>query len=364
MCDTSPFSSSPVLDALAASVVAEDTAPDAAVAWGRLRADGTWRVARGGSRRLFDLASVTKSFTAVAAALSGMGSATRLGLHLPELSTSASGDASLAHLLSHRAGLEAHLELFAPLRGGTLVDPGAALRQAANARRPECAGIRPLEGFPVVYSDLGYLLAGAALARHVGTLDAGAAIEELLLQPLGLGAELGTARSLGPLADYAITETTTWRSPDPLRGIVHDENAFALTGRGGSGHAGLFGTAAAVVRFGLAVLQLLRGGGPLATGGPPPTWLVEPRPGSTWRAGFDGKSATGSSAGASASAASFGHLGFTGTSLWIDPVRSVVTCLTCNRVAPSRDRLPASGGIRATRPRVHDALFRIADEQA
>lgn len=345
MCDTCD------LDQLAASVVEEDTAPVAAVGWACVRADGSIRVESGGAtRRLFDLASVSKPFTAVALARSGLDRRRALGEILPELADTASAPASIEHLLSHRAGLEAHLELFAPLReGAPCIDPRAALRIAADARRADCTGPIPIEGFDAVYSDLGYILAGEALARHLQVADAGAAVERLLVSPLALEGQLGTVRTLGGDAAYVPTETTSWRSPEPLCGIVHDENAWALSGLGGSGHAGLFGTVGALLAFGLDVLRSA------------PGWLTRPRAGSSWRAGFDGKSEHGSSAGSFASPSSYGHLGFTGTSLWIDPARRLVTCLLCNRVAPSRHRIPAAGGIKTTRPRVHEALFRAAD---
>src|SRR6185312_6796422 len=81
--------------------------------------------------------------------------------------------------------------------------------------------------------------------------------------------------------------------------------------------------------------------------------LVRERPGGTLRAGFDGKSAEGSSAGERMGARAFGHLGFTGTSLWIDPDAAVVVVLLTNRVHPTRENV----AIRAERPRVHDALY-------
>jgi CubicO group peptidase (beta-lactamase class C family) len=118
----------------------------------------------------------------------------------------------------------------------------------------------------------------------------------------------------------------------------------------------MFGTARAVAAFGCAVLDALQGRRS-ALGMEPRevAWLVAPRAGGTLRAGFDGKSPDGSSAGERASGEAFGHLGFTGTSLWIDPVagaRAVVVLLT-NRVCPTRDHVL----IRAARPLVHDALF-------
>ena len=80
-----------------------------------------------------------------------------------------------------------------------------------------------------------------------------------------------------------------------------------------------------------------------------------PDPGGTLRAGFDGKSPEGSSAGTRASSQAFGHLGFTGTSLWCDPEPMRVAVLLSNRVYPTRE----NARIRAARPRVHDALFGV-----
>ena len=74
------------------------------------------------------------------------------------------------------------------------------------------------------------------------------------------------------------------------------------------------------------------------------------------RAGFDGKSESGSSAGDRAGPRTFGHLGFTGTSLWIDPDADAVVVVLTNRVHPTRENV----AIRAARPAVHDALFALA----
>jgi CubicO group peptidase (beta-lactamase class C family) len=116
----------------------------------------------------------------------------------------------------------------------------------------------------------------------------------------------------------------------------------------------MFGTVNAVLRFAAAALDALEGEGPLAGG--ELGWLVAPRPGGTLRAGFDGKSESGSSAGERAGPRTFGHLGFTGTSLWIDPDRGIAVALLTNRVHPTRENVK----IREARPRVHDALFESA----
>jgi CubicO group peptidase (beta-lactamase class C family) len=230
------------------------------------------------------------------------------------------------------------------------VDRAAALREAADARRADVQGEPPPEGFPPLYSDLGYVLAGEALARAAGARDAGEAIARLVLAPLGLAARAGTIRELaaaGVTGPFAPTETVAWRG-GPVVGAVHDENAWALTGTGGSGHAGIFATIDAVLAFGAAVLD--------AFDDPHLAWLFAERPGGTLRAGFDGKSAEGSSAGARMGPRSVGHLGFTGTSLWVDPDARVVVAMLTNRVCPSRENL----AIRTARPWVHDALFERA----
>jgi serine-type D-Ala-D-Ala carboxypeptidase len=344
-----------VADAIVSGGIAPLAAAGCAVRTGR-----TWRTEQGGAvGTLFDLASLTKPMSAVAVARAGIDIAAPLRTFCPELATTASADVSMELLLSHRAGLAAHVALFAPLLEGGTVDPRAAIAIAADARRDDARGDIPLAGFPPVYSDVGYLLAGEALARATKQADAGGAIAKLVVEPLGLGGELGTARELEArgidvVRDAAPTEDVPWRG-GVVRGRVHDENAWAITGAGGSGHAGMFGTVNAVVQFGCAVLDALESkSAPLSAGtGDGLSWLVTPRPGGTLRAGFDGKSADGSSAGTLAGAWAFGHLGFTGTSLWIDPEARIVVALLTNRVHPTREHV----AIRAARPRAHDALF-------
>jgi serine-type D-Ala-D-Ala carboxypeptidase len=309
----------------------------------------------GSTRTFFDLASLTKPMTAVSIARSSLDRHARLGSILPELADSASAAAPIELLLAHRAGLEAHVQLW--LREN--MQSAQMLREAANSRRSDAAGEIPDEGFAPVYSDLGYMLAGAALARHEKTIDAGEAIERLVVRPLGLEKNLGTARLLENhgvdlIAEAAPTEDAPWRG-GVVRGRVHDENAWALTGAGGSGHAGMFGTIDAVLKFGLVVLLDLDRREPVLRG-ENLEWLVRERQGGTLRAGFDGKSTTGSSAGSIAGPHAFGHLGFTGTSLWIDPDAGAVVALLTNRVHPTRENT----AIRDARPWAHDALFSAA----
>ncbi len=217
-------------------------------------------------RTIFDLASVSKPVVACAllrlASRGVIDLQQRLGDVLPEARGSRSEHARLELLLSHRAGLEAHRSLFAPIFAGRALWRAGALRCAADARRPECHGDE-LGEFPPVYSDLGYLLVGAAI-EHVTGAPLDETIEREVSEPLGL--ELGSARQLRRRRrsfddDVAPTEFVRARG-GCVRGVVHDENAWALSGHGCCGHAGVFGTVSDVLGFGRAVLEALGGQSP------------------------------------------------------------------------------------------------------
>jgi CubicO group peptidase (beta-lactamase class C family) len=311
------------------------------------------------ARVFFDLASITKSFVAVTLArlvqLGRLDFDTPLRDLLPEARASVTGSASVLLLLAHRAGLEAHRTLFAPLLSGLPFERGMAVREALNGRRRECGAPAPASGHPPVYSDLGFALLGLALER-LEQLPLDEIVEREVCGPLGLS--VGSARRLrARYLDFGArcmpTETVPFRGGE-VHGVVHDENAWALSGHGLSGHAGLFGTADSVARFGAALLEARAGRSAwlhAKTFAP----LLEERPGGTLRAGFDGKSADQSSAGRLAGGRSFGHLGFTGTSFWCDPDQSRVLVLLTNRVCPTRN----NPKIRAARPAVNDALYAL-----
>jgi CubicO group peptidase (beta-lactamase class C family) len=228
-----------------------------------------------------------------------------------------------------------------------------ALTTAADARREGCDGEPPPEGFPPVYSDLGYLLFGAAIAARCGA-ELDAILEREVVAPLGLC--VGSARQLrardrGFDDSVAPTEVVAWRG-GTVRGDVHDENAWAVAGDGTAGHAGLFGDARSVLEIGLAVLDALAGRRPSFLEADDLAPLVRDRPGGSLLAGFDRRSGAAPTSGSRFGARTFGHLGFTGTSLWIDPDAELVGVLLTNRVHPTR----ATDAIRRARPAVYDAL--------
>ena len=210
----------------------------------------------------------------------------------------------------------------------------------------------PLEqppGTKMVYSDLGAMVL-TQIAERVGDDRLDHLLERALFAPL----HMSDTRYLPPaswLDRIAPTELdTTWRHR-LVRGEVHDENAASMGGI--SGHAGLFSTASDLVKF----AQMMLGGG---------RGLVRPetiamftavqQPGFSSRAlGWDTPSEH-SSAGTKLSSRAFGHTGFTGTSIWMDPTQDLFIILLTNRVHPTRENTQ----ILQVRREVADAAAAIA----
>lgn len=304
----------------------------------------------------YDLASLTKPFVATAALRLAQRGVIDLQAPvwrvLPELQGTHGGESSLASLLAHRSGLSAWERLYEEIAGtpGSLEQKRLMLHAAATRVADSAQPGQSL------YSDLGYLLVGETLARAAGTsLDE--VVRREVTAPLGLDAQIFYAASLSEAGHAALrervapTEACTFRGR-LLRGEVHDENCYAFGGI--AGHAGLFGTADAVLSFGLAVLAALEGRSSWLDQALL-RWALAPR-GDGYVVGWDTKSAEASSAGEQFSPQSFGHLGFTGTSIWCDPTRRLCAVLLSNRVHPTRENV----AIRAFRPRFHDAVAEFA----
>jgi CubicO group peptidase (beta-lactamase class C family) len=196
-------------------------------------------------------------------------------------------------------------------------------------------------GTQVVYSDVGYILLGKAIERITGKrLDV--AMADLVIRPMGLSARYG------PIAgNVAPTELDPWRGRR-IVGEVHDENSATLGGI--AGHAGLFGTCTDVAALGQ--LYLDSGGGLIS-----PDLVanatrrhIEDR-GLGWMLRSEG-----SSSGNYFSDTSFGHTGFVGTSLWVDPQRELVCALMTNNVFYGRDKEPIIKFRRAFHDTVIQAL--------
>ena len=243
---------------------------------------------------------------------------------------------TIADLLEHASGLTAHLPFFRDHQG--------------RAEFEQAICTLPLEYSPrsqSIYSDLGFIL----LAFIVADIAGGVTLDDQF-DRLARRLALGDLRYRPPAAwrpRTAPTETDRWRGR-LLQGEVHDENGWALGGV--AGHTGLFGTAPAVGCFARALLDTHHGG----------THLVNPAtlarflrhstvPGSSRALGWDTMLAT-SSCGHRLSPQAFGHTGFTGTSLWLDPRQDLYIVLLTNRVHPTRN----NDTILEVRPAVHDAV--------
>jgi CubicO group peptidase (beta-lactamase class C family) len=139
-----------------------------------------------------------------------------------------------------------------------------------------------------------------------------------------------------------------------LPGEVHDENARAMGGA--TGHAGLFGNAVGILKVAEQLVLAYHGWrlGVLKPETVRRLWLPSPVAGSTRTLGWDRPSPTGSSTGGRWPPNTVGHLGFTGTSIWIEPERALIVVLVTNRVCPTR----ANNMIRRLRPLLYDAAYK------
>jgi CubicO group peptidase (beta-lactamase class C family) len=204
-----------------------------------------------------------------------------------------------------------------------------------------------------VYSDLGFIVLGDLVERVAAERLDALARRHIFAAAGSTSARFVDLASSDRPADVAATE----RIPP---GEVHDENCHAAGGI--LGHAGLFATGDDVARVVEALLAAFHGdaGAPFTTEAVRTLWSPGGVPGSTWRLGWDGPAAHGSSAGTLWPRTGVGHLGFTGCSIWIDPPRRRYVVLLTNRVHPTR----ADERIKAFRPRLHDAVVTTLDRDA
>jgi len=203
-----------------------------------------------------------------------------------------------------------------------------------------------------VYSDPGIILLGEILEQVAGQ-PLETFVRERVLEPLGMKDTMYLPPP-GLLPRIAPTEFDPWRGR-LVHGEVHDENAFAMGGI--APHAGLFSTAGDLSRF--AQMMLNGGIGGMVSRGTIELFTRKAGiPESDRALSWDTKSAEGCSAGTLLSPSSFGHTGFTGTSMWIDPERQLYVILLTNRVHPTRE----NNLIREARPAVADAVVRALRE--
>lgn len=258
------------------------------------------------------------------------------------------------HLLTHTSGLPAWRDVYAiadPPPPPTDSDPLAQVERWQRALRQICT--YPFVAPPdtgVRYSDIGLMLLGEVVARLHGTPgDLETALRERVTDAARF------RPTFNDIARILIAPTevdSTWRKRR-VWGEVHDENACGVGGV--AGHAGLFSTAAAVAAFGSDWLHYAEGRFGIKPDIAADAVREQISDNGTRRGlGWAIKAAQDSSAGDLFSPNSYGHTGFTGTSLWIDPERDLVVALLTNRVYPGRE----VEGIHALRRTVHDGIVR------
>jgi CubicO group peptidase (beta-lactamase class C family) len=314
---------------------------------------------------LFDLASLTKPIATATAVLwlvhDGLVALDDpVAKFLPAFAERGKEGVRVRHLLAHAAGLKPWRAYHEVLRekerktGESLVGSAAA-REFIVDRTLRSAPVHE-PGEAAVYGDLDFIALGA-LVEAVSGRRLDEFCRERTFGPLGMRETCFVRHGDGERLPEALrrrsaaTEACPWRGR-VVWGEVHDPNAFAMGGV--AGHAGLFATADDVMAFAQAWLDAWKG-----REGPLPPALVrewsrrqELPPGSGWALGWDTPTPGASSSGRHFSPASIGHLGFTGTSLWIDPESEAIVVLLTNRV-----HLVAKKSRYELRPQVHDLVI-------
>ncbi|MBQ27141.1 MAG: serine hydrolase [Nitrospiraceae bacterium] len=313
---------------------------------------------------IYDLASLTKPLaTTLAVMLLVQDQALILDRpicqYLPQLNNMGVGQATPRHLLSHSAGFPAwksyYLEWDKEKLSTTSQVDWLENRQRIYDRIHREKLEYPI-GAGTTYSDLGFILL-TELVETISRKNFGEFCLSRIFNPLAtvntfFVAPTGPVCSL-PAKDrvYAATEDDQWRGR-VLFGEVHDENAYVLGGI--AGHAGLFSTASDVLNIVREYGAAVRGEGRILRADLARLCITRQKQvlDSTRALGWDTPSDV-SSSGRYFSDQSFGHLGFTGTSIWVDPIMDLIVVLLTNRVHPSR----ANERIREFRPLLHDLIY-------
>jgi serine-type D-Ala-D-Ala carboxypeptidase len=268
------------------------------------------------------------------------------------------------HLLTHTSGLPPWRDVYQQVGAAPPppTEPDSIPREVRWARALDVLVQYPCVAPPdgvVRYSDIGLMLLGEAVTRLSGQPDLAAALQQQVLEPLGTAASQHLC--FNPVREQGIDRSRIAPTEaDPLWrkrrvwGEVHDENSCGLGGV--TGHAGLFGTASAVARLGVAWLDRAQVFGITPQLAQAACTLQAETQGTRRGLGFALRAAVDSMAGDLMSMDAFGHSGFTGTTLWMDPAAQIVVALLTNSVYYGR----MSQGYEAThhfRRSLHDAVM-------
>lgn len=307
----------------------------------------------------FDLASLTKPLATTLAVMvlinrQKLSLETKIGSIIPDFNNTAKENITIKHLLCHTSGFCDYRPYYIDLFKLPLGERRAGLRKLLLNE----VLINPI-GKSVVYSDLGFMILCWVL-ESITKRRIDSFVEEEVYKPLGFNRGLWRELFFIDLFSsgchlqkgFAATEFCPRRKM-LLEGKVHDENAYVVGGI--EGHSGLFGTAKAVNLLLGILLRAFHGIEYLNIFNRSLLQKFFIKQNGTERAlGFDTPSSSGSSSGNYFSENSVGHLGFTGTSFWMDLDRFVIVLLFTNRIHPSSDNIK----IRAFRPVLHDTVMK------
>jgi CubicO group peptidase (beta-lactamase class C family) len=306
----------------------------------------------------FDLASLTKPLATTMAILSLINEKKinvdeNLSSLLEKKIKGKKNKITTRNLLSHDSGLPAHREYFKRLRNSSREEKNICVENLILSEELE---YNP--GSRTLYSDLGFILLGRIIEKKAGCL-LDQYVEEKILKPFNLEKKifynsLYEGKKKRNKADFVATENCPWRKKI-LCGEVHDDNCYAMGGV--AGHSGLFGNIAGITSYAGMILDMWKDAAlhPNIENEDLRMFLARQHniPGSTWALGFDSPAIKESSSGHFLSQKSVGHLGFTGTSFWLDPEKDVAIVLLSNRVHPSRENIK----IKQFRPYFHDRVM-------
>ncbi|MBW1822295.1 MAG: beta-lactamase family protein [Deltaproteobacteria bacterium] len=305
-------------------------------------------------KTIFDLASLTKPL-ATTLAVMHLVQHNKLNLEqsiesvLPEFKNSKKGEIQIKHLLYHNSGLVDYRPYYKTIGNLPVNKRKTALRELLASEHLSYS-----TGEKIIYSDPGFMIL-EWIIENITKMRFDHFVKEKVYAPFSFVSDHGLffvgSDSKYDRELFAATEFCPWRNA-LVEGSVHDENAYTTGGTGG--HAGLFGTAYDVYELlslllssfhgltgkGIFQKELIRG------------FLAWQKTGARIL-GFDVPSLRDSASGKYFSKRSAGHLGFTGTSFWVDFDRRVIVILLTNRVHPSRNNIK----IRFFRPVLHDAVM-------
>ena len=313
------------------------------------------------SDALFDLASLTKPLATATALMRLVQKAElnldqTLGTAIPEFSGKDKASITIRQLLSHTSGLPDYRPYFEELTALPQAERKSSLRSLLLSEE-----LIHKPGEACLYSDVGFMilewLVEVATQKPLNHF-----VQESVYRPLGLShllfVPLDGSEKRKDLA-YVATADCPWRRK-VLDGEVHDDNAYVAGGVGG--HAGLFGTAQDVYRLlnELLSVYMERPNTGLFDGKVVEVFFRRQSDLGSWALGFDTPTRPDSSSGKYFSDQSVGHLGFTGTSFWMDLTKDVIVILLTNRIHPD----PENERIKAFRPLLHDLVMEALSDVA